>query len=192
MCRGYYTRTVVGGVGLARRQTHQSRWVFDTNTPGNGKFAGQGNHNLSVADVDGDGKDEIIYGNMAVDDDGKGLYSTGIGHGDAIHVSDLDPDRPGLEVFSIQEPFADAGRQLFRRAQPAKFCGKRLRLRRAAMAKGRGAVWRSISTRARAVSSAGARARDCGDRFSIAKATKSRPRQSAARATWAFSGTATF
>jgi rhamnogalacturonan endolyase len=66
-----------------------------------------------VADVDNDGRDEIIYGKMAVDDDGKGLYSTGIGHGDAMHVSDLDPDRPGLEVFSIQEPFGDAGAHLF-------------------------------------------------------------------------------
>ena len=63
--------------------------------------------------MDGDGRDEIIYGHMVVDDDGKGVFSTGIGHGDAIHVSDLDPSRPGLEVFGIQEPWGDAGAHMF-------------------------------------------------------------------------------
>jgi rhamnogalacturonan endolyase len=56
-----------------------------------------------VADVDGDGKDEIVYGACVVDDDGQGLFSTGLGHGDALHVGDLDPARPGLEVWSIHE-----------------------------------------------------------------------------------------
>ena len=62
-----------------------------------------GNHNLSVADVDADGKDEIIFGAMCVDDNGKGLYSTGLRHGDAIHVSDLDLSNPGLEVYGVHE-----------------------------------------------------------------------------------------
>ena len=53
--------------------------------------------------MDGDGKDEIIYGACCIDDDGKGLYTTGLGHGDALHLSDIDPDRPGLEVFDIHE-----------------------------------------------------------------------------------------
>ncbi len=53
--------------------------------------------------MDGDGKDEIVYGACVIDDNGKGLYSTGLGHGDAIHLSDIDPDRPGLEVFDIHE-----------------------------------------------------------------------------------------
>jgi rhamnogalacturonan endolyase len=64
---------------------------------------------MCVADVDNDGKDEIVFGSMTIDDNGKGLYSTGWGHGDAIHVGDLDPTHPGLEVFGIQERFDDAG-----------------------------------------------------------------------------------
>jgi rhamnogalacturonan endolyase len=108
MCRGYYTRTILAAWDFKGGKLVK-RWVFDTNDKGNEKYAGQGNHNLTVADVDGDGKDEIVYGQMTVDDNGKGLYSTGIGHADALHVSDLDPSRPGLEVFSIQERFDDAG-----------------------------------------------------------------------------------
>ncbi len=112
MCRGYYTRTVLAAWDW-RDKKLTSRWVFDSNDKGNEKFAGQGNHNLSVGDVDGDGKDEIIYGGMAIDDNGKGLYSTGLGHGDALHFSDLDPTHPGLEVFRIQERFDDAGAHMF-------------------------------------------------------------------------------
>ena len=107
MCRGYYTRSVLAAYDVKNGQL-QKRWVFDSDEQGR-TYAGQGNHNLSVTDVDGDGKDEIIYGQMTVDDNGKGLYTTGIGHADALHVSDLDPSRPGLEVFSIQERFGDAG-----------------------------------------------------------------------------------
>jgi rhamnogalacturonan endolyase len=109
MSRGYYTRTVIAAWDL-RDKKLQSRWIFDSDSSdANRKFRGQGNHNLSIGDVDGDGKDEIIFGAMAVDDDGKGMYSTGFGHGDALHLSDLDPERPGLEVFDIQERFDDAG-----------------------------------------------------------------------------------
>ncbi|WP_462254790.1 rhamnogalacturonan lyase [Ferruginibacter sp.] len=108
MCRGYYTRTILAAWDLKDGKL-KKRWVFDSKDEGNKSYAGQGNHNLSVADVDGDGKDEIVYGQMTIDDNGKGLYSTGIGHADALHVSDLDPSRPGLEVFSIQERFDDAG-----------------------------------------------------------------------------------
>lgn len=108
MCRGYYTRTILAAFEFKNKKL-QKRWVFDSNEEGNKKFAGQGNHNLSVTDLDGDGKDEIVYGQMTVDDNGIGLYSTGIGHADALHVSDLDPSKEGLEVFSIQERFGDAG-----------------------------------------------------------------------------------
>ncbi|MCR5696270.1 MAG: T9SS type A sorting domain-containing protein [Marinilabiliaceae bacterium] len=70
---------------------------------GAGNLYGNGNHNLSVADVDGDGYDELIWGASALDDDGKVLYSTGMGHGDAMHLADLIPARPGLEVFEVHE-----------------------------------------------------------------------------------------
>lgn len=101
MCRGYYGRTVLAAWDW-RNGKLSSRWVFDSKGP-ESPFSGMGNHNLSVADVDGDGRDEIVYGAMCVDDDGKGLYSTGLRHGDALHVSDLDPSHPGLEVFGIHE-----------------------------------------------------------------------------------------
>jgi rhamnogalacturonan endolyase len=107
MCRGYYGRSVLAAWDWRNKQLTQ-RWVFDTDN-GDSAYAGQGNHNLTVSDVDGDGKDEIVYGQMTVNDDGKGKYTTGIGHADALHVSDLDPERAGLEVFSTQERFGDAG-----------------------------------------------------------------------------------
>jgi rhamnogalacturonan endolyase len=62
-----------------------------------------GGHHLRVADVDNDGRDEVVYHAMVIDDDGKGLFTTGLRHGDATHVSDFDPDRPGLEVFTVHE-----------------------------------------------------------------------------------------
>jgi rhamnogalacturonan endolyase len=101
MCRGYYGRSVLAAWDW-RNGNLSSRWVFDSKD-GENPFSGQGNHNISVADVDGDSKDEIIYGSMVVDDNGKGLFSTGFRHGDAIHVGVLDPARPGLEVFGIHE-----------------------------------------------------------------------------------------
>lgn len=108
MARGYYTRSVLVAYDYRNGQLTK-RWTFDSNTSGNSAYAGQGNHSLSVADVDNDGKDEIIYGAMAVDDNGSGLYTTGLGHGDAMHVSDLDPDRAGLEVFQVHEVPSSAG-----------------------------------------------------------------------------------
>jgi len=111
--RGYYTRAVL--VAWNWRDGKLTRlWTFDSDSgdEANRAYRGQGNHNLSVADVDGDGKDEILFGAAAIDDDGKGLYSTGIGHGDAMHVYDHDPSRPGLEVFHIQERVAGEGANL--------------------------------------------------------------------------------
>ncbi|PTX92576.1 rhamnogalacturonan lyase [Opitutus sp. ER46] len=112
MCRGYYTRsTLVAWDWRDGKLTR--RWFFDSDAYGpadrTNPYRGQGNHNLTVADVDADGRDEIVYGAMVIDDDGKPLYSTGWGHGDAMHVSDLVPDNPGLEVFTIQERFDKQG-----------------------------------------------------------------------------------
>nr|WP_315153179.1 rhamnogalacturonan lyase [uncultured Flavobacterium sp.] len=101
MCRGYYGRTVLAAWDFKNKKL-TSRWVFDSKDSKN-PYSGMGNHGLSVADVDADGKDEIVYGSMCVDDDGKGLYTTGFRHGDALHVSDLDPEIPGLEAFGIHE-----------------------------------------------------------------------------------------
>jgi rhamnogalacturonan endolyase len=64
---------------------------------------------LRVGDVDGDGFDEIVYGACTIDHNGKGLYTTGLGHGDALHLSDMDPDRPGLEVWQVHEGAASNG-----------------------------------------------------------------------------------
>ncbi len=114
MTRGYYTRSVLTAWKFADGKLTR-QWTFDSDDashPENRPYRGQGNHNLTIADVDNDGKDEIVFGAMVIDDDGKGLYSTGLGHGDALHVSDLDPSRPGLEVFDIQERFDDAGAHL--------------------------------------------------------------------------------
>jgi rhamnogalacturonan endolyase len=115
MSRGYYTRSVLTAWNFKNGKLTR-QWTFDSDDPAhpeNKKYRGQGNHNLSVVDVDGDGKDEIVFGAMTIDDNGKGLYSTGLGHGDAQHVTDLDPARPGLEVFGIQERFDDAGSHMF-------------------------------------------------------------------------------
>jgi rhamnogalacturonan endolyase len=124
MARGYYTRTVLSAWNW-RNGTLSNVWTFDSDASDENKaYRGQGNHNLSVADVDGDGKDEIIYGACVIDDNGEGLHSTGLGHGDALHVSDLDPDRPGLEIFDIQERFDDAGMH-FRDARTGEILWKK-------------------------------------------------------------------
>ena len=124
--RGYYTFAFIwavdfDGTTLTQRWFHESRsktqysvtdaqgtkntYTAPQSPAGYGRntMYGNGNHNLSVADVDGDGKDEVIWGSAALDDDGRLLYSVGFGHGDAIHLGDLNPDRPGLELFDIHE-----------------------------------------------------------------------------------------
>ncbi|HEY3493430.1 MAG TPA: rhamnogalacturonan lyase, partial [Polyangiaceae bacterium] len=106
MARGYYTRTTLTAWNF--RDGELTRlWKFDSDaTPRdseNHSYSGQGAHSLSVANVDGDPGQEILYGAMAIDDDGAGLCSTGYNHGDALHVGDFIPSRPGVEVFMPNE-----------------------------------------------------------------------------------------
>lgn len=102
MCRGYYTRSVIAAFDWDGQRL-STRWVFDSDNPGCEAYAGQGNHNLRVADIDGDGCDEIIYGQCAIDNDGTGLYSTGMGHGDAIHLTAFFPGSDSLQVWACHE-----------------------------------------------------------------------------------------
>ena len=105
-CRGYYTRTCLTAYYLSTAddgtQSIGTYWTFDTNDAGS-QYESQGNHSVIVADVDGDDKDEIIYGSLTLDNDGSVLYSTGLGHGDAEHVSDFIESNDGLEVMDVHE-----------------------------------------------------------------------------------------
>lgn len=102
MGRGYYTRLVRVAWDWRNGQLTR-RWTFDSNDPGNGSYAGQGNHQMTVGDVDGDGRDEICNGPSMINDNGSGLYVNGLGHGDALHMTDMDPDRSGQEVWQCHE-----------------------------------------------------------------------------------------
>jgi len=104
VARGYNGKSVIQAWNYRDRKMTRL-WTFDTNA-NNQKYiawSNQGNHNIRIGDVDNDGKDEIIYGACAIDDDGTGLYTTGWGHGDAMHLTDIDPDKPGLEVWQCHE-----------------------------------------------------------------------------------------
>jgi len=102
MCRGYYTRAVLAAWDWDG-QALRSHWTFDSNASGYSDCAGQGNHNLRVADVDADGCDEITYGSMGIDHDGTLLYNTRMGHGDALHLMAFYPDSTGLQVWDVHE-----------------------------------------------------------------------------------------
>ncbi|CAN7540102.1 rhamnogalacturonan lyase [Pseudarthrobacter oxydans] len=133
--RGYYTRSTLAaytwdGSDLAPAWNVDSGWTPMTNPfndsphgrdgtdPEFGTLTTQGFHSLSAADVDGDGKQEIVYGSATIDNDGSLLYSSfdtmpdgsaipgeeaRLGHGDAMHVTDIDPARPGKEIFTVHE-----------------------------------------------------------------------------------------
>jgi len=103
--RGYYAKTVLEAWDFNRANgTLTKKWNFTALPNGqNSAYAGQGNHQMALGDIDGDGKDEIIYGAMTVDHDGLGMYSLGYGHGDALHLGKFDPNRSGLQVWSCFE-----------------------------------------------------------------------------------------
>ena len=102
--RGCYTRHKMCAFDVDPA-THAltQRWRWDNNGGWNDPWFGNGFHNFGIADVDEDGRDEIVFGSMIIDDNGKGLSTTGLGHGDAQHCSDFDPYRKGLEFFSCNE-----------------------------------------------------------------------------------------
>lgn len=103
LARGIYTRHKMIALDVDP-QTHQLsvRWRWNNNNSGSAWY-GQGYHNYSIADVDLDGRDEIVFGSMVIDDNGHGLSTTGLGHGDAHHVGQFDPYRKGLQVFACNE-----------------------------------------------------------------------------------------
>ena len=98
-----YSLTTYDADGKGTTKSFSSLKPTGTDGINSGTMFGNGNHNLSIADVDGDGCDEIIWGSAGLDNDGTLLYGTGYGHGDAIHLADHCPDRPGLEVFEVHE-----------------------------------------------------------------------------------------
>lgn len=102
LARGIYTRHKMMAMDLGNDHKWHTRWTWSCNDS-NSDWYGQGFHNFVVADVDNDGRDEIMYGSMVIDDNGKGLHTTGFGHGDAMHVGDFDPYRQGPELYVCLE-----------------------------------------------------------------------------------------
>ena len=99
--RGYYSSAYVAAYDFDGKDL-KLRWLHKSEYPGQGLY-GEGNHSLQAVDLDGDGYDEIFFGAAALNHDGTLRYRTGLGHGDAHHIGDLDPDRPGLESWDVHE-----------------------------------------------------------------------------------------
>ena len=106
MVRGWYGRTVVAAWTFTNGALKHT-WTFDSAAPGWEAYSGMGNHSVTVADFDGDGCDEICVGAMTVDHDGKGLFTTGLRHGDALHAGRFIPSRLGMQVFGVHENEGD-------------------------------------------------------------------------------------
>ena len=100
--RGCYTKHHMKAFSV-NPETHLLNLYWEWKSPSSGAYFGQGFHNFGIADVDWDGRDEIVFGSMVIDDNGKGLSTTGLGHGDAQHCSDFDPYRHGQEIFTCNE-----------------------------------------------------------------------------------------
>jgi rhamnogalacturonan endolyase len=108
--RGTYTLMKLVAYQLREgRLTELWRWDSDEEV-GEVTYRGQGAHWMHCGDVDDDGRDEVVLGSNVIDDDGRGLWCTGLGHPDRCFLGDLDPERPGLEVFyHIEPPRAENG-----------------------------------------------------------------------------------
>ena len=106
--RGIYGLQKIHAWYLEDDSLHRAwRW---TNQMAGWRYQGQGGHNIDVGDIDEDGKDEILYGSIAIDNDGKTLWSTGYGHSDEFYLTDVDPGRPGLEIwYSYEDPHPQNG-----------------------------------------------------------------------------------
>jgi rhamnogalacturonan endolyase len=110
ICRGIYHRIKMEAWNY-RNHMLTKLWSFDSNNYTG--YSGQGNHNLSVGDVDSDGFDEIVYGACCIDHDGTGKYTTNLGHGDAMHLGKMIPGRSGLQVWDVHEtPSSKSGGEL--------------------------------------------------------------------------------
>ena len=99
--RGYYSASYVVAYDFDGK-TLKQRWYHKSEDPGKGLYE-QGNHNIAVGDIDGDGYDEIVFGGATLNHDGTLRFSTQLGHGDAGHLGDLDPDHPGMEFWDVHE-----------------------------------------------------------------------------------------
>ena len=111
MGRGYYAKSTIAAYDF-RAGALTLRWKFDSGRAGS-QWTGRGTHSLSIADVDGNGTDEIIYGGMTINANGTGRYTTNFyAHGDALHVSDFVPGRAGQEVWQIHEQSSGAAATL--------------------------------------------------------------------------------
>ena len=100
--RGYYTRMTATAYTVENKKLKEL-WAFDTGNNSSAAGYGDGNHNSMPADVDGDGRQEVITGATVIDDNGTVYYNTNQGHGDAMHVGDLDPTNSGLEAWICHE-----------------------------------------------------------------------------------------
>lgn len=103
--RGIYKNWQVWALDLKGNEL-VPRWKFDTADHAS-KWKGMCSHCFRVADLDGDGKDEILYGSAAIDDDGSELWCNGNGHGDILHVGKFIKDRSGLQIVASFEEAKD-------------------------------------------------------------------------------------